>query len=83
MKKTLLKNIMYNNPPKPPIKESRVGDMYIEIGETIEQMEELQVKLAKLIHNSGMKQANAVSSDLRHQIVKLKNIFGDSYDFKP
>lgn len=80
MKNTLLKNIMK---PKPPVNESAVGDLYIEIGETIEEMELLHTKLAKLISKSGMKQANAVSSDLRHQIVKLKNIFGDSYDFKP
>ena len=79
MKQTKLKNLIY----KTPIKESRVGDMYIEIGETVEEMELLHVKLAKLISKSGMKEANSVSSDLRHQITKLKNIFGDSYDFKP
>jgi len=79
MKQTKLKNLIY----KTPIKESRVGDMYIEIGETVEEMELLQVKLAKLISKSGMKEANSVNSDLRHQITKLKNIFGDSYDFKP
>jgi len=83
MKQTKLKSIMYKNPPKPLLKESAVGDLYIEIGEAIEEMELLHTKLAKLIHKVGMKQANSISSDLRHQIVKLKNIFGDSYDFKP
>jgi hypothetical protein len=83
MKKTLLKNIMYKNPPKPPIKESKVGDLYIEIGETIEEMETLFTKLAKLIHKSGEKNGWKISSDLGHQITKLKNVFGEVYDFKP
>jgi len=79
MKKSELKKLIKEE----LLKESRVGDMYIEIGETVEEMELLHVKLAKLISKSGMKEANSVSSDLRHQITKLKNIFGDSYDFKP
>ena len=79
MKKSELKKLIKEE----LLKESRVGDMYIEIGETVEEMELLHVKLAKLISKSGMKEANSVNSDLRHQITKLKNIFGDSYDFKP
>lgn len=75
MKKTMLKNIL--------IKESKTGDLFIEIGETIEEIESLHTKLAKLIHKSGEKNAWKISFDLRHQIVKLKNRFGDVYDFKP
>lgn len=85
MKQTKLKNIMYKNPhpsPTPLLKESAVGDLYIEIGETIEEMETLHTKLVKLIHKVGIKEANSINSNLRNQIVKLKNLFGDSYDFK-
>lgn len=83
MKQTKLKNIICQNPSKSLIKESRVGDLYIEIGETIEEMETLHTKLSKLISKVGMKQSNSIMSDLRHQITKLKNLFGDSYNFKP
>lgn len=83
MGQTKLKSIMYKNLPRTRLKESAVGDLYINIGETIEEMEILSIKLAKLISKISMKEASKINSELRHQIIKLKNLFGNSYNFKP
>ena len=83
MKKILLKNIMNKNSLKTALKESAVGDLYINIGETIEKLELLQIKLYKLISIVDNKKANAILNNIKQQINKLKNEFGDSYYFKP
>ena len=83
MKKILLKNIMNKNSFKTELKESAVGDLYINIGETIEKLELLQIKLYKLISIVDNKKAYAILNNIKQQINKLKNEFGDSYYFKP
>lgn len=83
MKQTKLKSIIYENLSKSSLKESAIGNLYINIGETIEEMEILSIKLTKLISKISMKEASKINNELRHQIIKLKNLFGDSYDFKP
>ena len=65
-----------------PIKESAVGDMYIKIGEAIEEMETQQLFLEKNLHKFVPKnpKIRSILSDIHHGITKLKNELGENSD---
>lgn len=61
--------------------ESNVGDLYIQIGETVEEMESSFTKLTGLFRNTGDYTFIPILNDLKKSIIKLKNKLGESYDF--
>lgn len=64
--------------------ESRVGDHYITIGETLEAMEKSYKKLNRLVSKMEFKDNSPEIVNLKKvesAIFDLKKIFGDSYDF--
>lgn len=65
--------------------ESKVGDMYISIGEAIEEIEGGYKKLEKLIKPMNLKPGSPENQNLyklKHAIIDLKTMFGDSYEFQ-
>lgn len=67
------------------LKESKVGDVYISIGEAIEEIESGYKKLEKLIKPMNLKPGSRENQNLyklRHSLIDLKTMFSDSYDFK-
>jgi hypothetical protein len=61
--------------------ESRVGDMYIEIGESIETIEAEYKKLNEIGRLNPSPELNLNLHKLKNVIVSLKKIFGNSYTF--
>ena len=67
------------------LQESKVGDYYIKIGETLEAMEKSYKKLNRLVSKMEFKDNSPEMTNLKkveNAIFDLKKIFGDSYDFK-
>jgi len=66
------------------LKESKVGDLMISIGEVIEEMDRSHKKLEKLINKMGLKLNSPEMLNLKKvksAIYDLKRIFSESYDF--
>ena len=64
------------------VDESRVGDMYIEIGETIEGIEEATKKLISISSQMAEKDVvKILKQEILPAITSIKGYFGDSYDF--
>jgi len=61
--------------------ESNVGDMYIEIGESIETIETEYKKLNEIARLNPSHELNLNLYKLKNVIESLKKIFGDSYTF--
>jgi len=75
MKKIKLVEILKN-----PIKESSSGDVVVTIGETIEEIDELNTTLHQAIFKYDKKDVSYVIAIARI-IEKLKNKYKDVYDF--
>lgn len=66
------------------LKESQVGDLYIQIGEAIEKMEGECEELAKLLRTpepGRISKEFREIENIRSSILALKELFGDGYDF--
>lgn len=61
--------------------ESKVGDLYIEIGETIEEINNNCNKLVDLTKNIRDKKIERNLWMMKNVMKALKKHFGDSYDF--
>ena len=61
--------------------ESKVGDVYIEIGESIETIETEYKKLNEIARLNPSHELNLNLYKLKNVITSLKKIFGDSYTF--
>ena len=67
------------------LSESKVGDVYISIGEAIEEIASGYKKLDKLIKFMKLKPESPENQNLyklKHVLIDLKTTFGDSYDFE-
>jgi len=63
------------------IKESAIGDMYIELGESIEDLDRSLHKVKDICKKMRYTKAVPTLNKLKHDVLDLKKMFGDSYDF--
>ena len=63
------------------LKESKVGDTYIEIGETVEAIDAAFYKLVELTKIMRSNRVNRNLGMMRNTIDTLKKEFSESYDF--
>jgi len=63
------------------VHESAIGDMYIELGESIEDLDRSLHKVKDMCKKMRYTKAVPTLNKLKHDVLDLKKMFGDSYDF--